>query len=62
MSGHRSAIEFPSARLSPRKLEIKKALMLGSGGLSIGHAGEFDYSGSQARGFEVVGVFQWGLF
>ena len=26
----------------------KKALILGSGGLSIGQAGEFDYSGSQA--------------
>ncbi|EFA81772.1 dihydroorotase [Heterostelium album PN500] len=27
---------------------IKKVLLLGSGGLSIGQAGEFDYSGSQA--------------
>lgn len=27
---------------------IKKVLMLGSGGLKIGQAGEFDYSGSQA--------------
>lgn len=26
----------------------KKILILGSGGLSIGQAGEFDYSGSQA--------------
>lgn len=25
----------------------KKVLILGSGGLSIGQAGEFDYSGSQ---------------
>ncbi|XP_041374457.1 carbamoyl-phosphate synthase [ammonia], mitochondrial-like [Gigantopelta aegis] len=32
----------------PRKLEIAKVLVLGSGGLSIGQAGEFDYSGSQA--------------
>lgn len=36
----------------PRKVidkpEIKKVLVLGSGGLSIGQAGEFDYSGSQA--------------
>lgn len=31
----------------------KKVLLLGSGGLSIGQAGEFDYSGSQVRaGFE----------
>ena len=28
--------------------KIKKVLLLGSGGLSIGQAGEFDYSGSQA--------------
>jgi aspartate carbamoyltransferase len=28
--------------------ELKKVLILGSGGLSIGQAGEFDYSGSQA--------------
>ena len=28
--------------------QVKKALVLGSGGLSIGQAGEFDYSGSQA--------------
>ncbi len=27
----------------------KKVLILGSGGLSIGQAGEFDYSGSQVR-------------
>ncbi len=28
--------------------KLKKVLLLGSGGLSIGQAGEFDYSGSQA--------------
>ena len=28
--------------------EIKKVLVLGSGALKIGEAGEFDYSGSQA--------------
>ncbi|PNF18282.1 hypothetical protein B7P43_G16319, partial [Cryptotermes secundus] len=33
----------PAQRLHPRKV-----LILGSGGLSIGQAGEFDYSGSQA--------------
>eukprot|EP01059_Diplonema_ambulator_P033978 TRINITY_DN739_c0_g1_i1.p1 TRINITY_DN739_c0_g1~~TRINITY_DN739_c0_g1_i1.p1 ORF type:complete len:1495 (+),score=594.14 TRINITY_DN739_c0_g1_i1:49-4533(+) len=31
-----------------RKPDVKKILLLGSGGLSIGQAGEFDYSGSQA--------------
>jgi carbamoyl-phosphate synthase / aspartate carbamoyltransferase len=34
-------------RLCPR-VDVKKVLVLGSGGLSIGQAGEFDYSGSQA--------------
>ncbi|QDS73225.1 hypothetical protein FKW77_003804 [Venturia effusa] len=36
-----------NVRLHPR-VHVKKALVLGSGGLSIGQAGEFDYSGSQA--------------
>ncbi|VEU24213.1 DEKNAAC105472 [Brettanomyces naardenensis] len=30
------------------RVNVKKVLLLGSGGLSIGQAGEFDYSGSQA--------------
>ncbi|KAL7270665.1 Carbamoyl-phosphate synthase [Rhizina undulata] len=30
------------------RVSVKKVLVLGSGGLSIGQAGEFDYSGSQA--------------
>ncbi|KAL3430274.1 Aspartate carbamoyltransferase [Aspergillus tetrazonus] len=34
-------------KASPR-VSVKKVLILGSGGLSIGQAGEFDYSGSQA--------------
>jgi carbamoyl-phosphate synthase/aspartate carbamoyltransferase len=34
-------------KASPR-VSVKKVLVLGSGGLSIGQAGEFDYSGSQA--------------
>ncbi|MDR0421486.1 MAG: carbamoyl-phosphate synthase (glutamine-hydrolyzing) large subunit, partial [Proteiniphilum sp.] len=36
----------PSAGESP--ITVKKALILGSGALKIGEAGEFDYSGSQA--------------
>lgn len=36
-----------NAALKP-KLHPKRVLVLGSGGLSIGQAGEFDYSGSQA--------------
>lgn len=31
-----------------KKEDVKKVLLIGSGGLSIGQAGEFDYSGSQA--------------
>jgi carbamoyl-phosphate synthase / aspartate carbamoyltransferase len=48
-----SPVHFPggdaveNARLNPR-VDVKKVLVLGSGGLSIGQAGEFDYSGSQA--------------
>ena len=30
------------------KIVIKKVIVLGSGALKIGQAGEFDYSGSQA--------------
>ncbi|PVU98490.1 hypothetical protein BB559_001537 [Furculomyces boomerangus] len=30
------------------KVDVKKVLIVGSGGLTIGQAGEFDYSGSQA--------------
>ncbi|EAS36872.1 carbamoyl-phosphate synthase arginine-specific large chain [Coccidioides immitis RS] len=32
----------------PDLVDVKKVLVIGSGGLSIGQAGEFDYSGSQA--------------
>ncbi|KAG5283428.1 hypothetical protein AALO_G00041970 [Alosa alosa] len=32
----------------PPRAKVSKVLVLGSGGLSIGQAGEFDYSGSQA--------------
>eukprot|EP00727_Mastigamoeba_balamuthi_P006360 m51a1_g2344 cad protein, putative (2177) ;mRNA; f:563303-570346 len=33
---------------APERKRVSKVLVLGSGGLSIGQAGEFDYSGSQA--------------
>lgn len=44
----------------PSPKQVNKVLVLGSGGLSIGQAGEFDYSGSQCikalkeEGIEVV--------
>lgn len=46
-------VEFPGGILQDNKaqhprINVKKVLLLGSGGLSIGQAGEFDYSGSQA--------------
>ena len=53
-------IIFPQRKPAPPKPDIKKVLMLGSGGTSIGQAGEFDYSGGQAikalkeEGCEVV--------
>ena len=31
---------------------IRKVLLIGSGGLSIGQAGEFDYSGSQVISYD----------
>lgn len=46
--------------LSSTQNPLKKVLILGSGGLSIGQAGEFDYSGTQAikalleEGLEVI--------
>ena len=52
-TGRRVPIAMPggsreeNARRTPRA-DVQKVLILGSGGLSIGQAGEFDYSGSQA--------------
>lgn len=49
----RQPVSFPGGtvqeneKLHPR-VSVNKVLVLGSGGLSIGQAGEFDYSGSQA--------------
>lgn len=40
------------------KVNVKKVLVLGSGGLSIGQAGEFDYSGSQAiKALQQEGIY-----
>ena len=41
----------------PSLIMPKKVLVLGSGGLSIGQAGEFDYSGSQAlKAYTAMGI------
>lgn len=41
-------ITFPVRAPPPPRPQPKKVLLLGSGGTSIGQAGEFDYSGGQA--------------
>jgi carbamoyl-phosphate synthase large subunit len=46
-SGLARALSARVLQSSPRP-DIRKVLLVGSGGLSIGQAGEFDYSGSQA--------------
>ncbi|KAL7461628.1 hypothetical protein ACHAXS_002047, partial [Conticribra weissflogii] len=56
----KAPIQFPVRKPAPPKPNVKKILLLGSGGTSIGQAGEFDYSGGQAikalkeEGMEVV--------
>ena len=39
---------FPTRKAAPPRPKVSKVLLLGSGGTSIGQAGEFDYSGAQA--------------
>lgn len=46
-TGHKGRIVSGPSAMSNRP-NVSKVLVLGSGGLSIGQAGEFDYSGSQA--------------
>ncbi|KAJ1915714.1 Carbamoyl-phosphate synthase [Tieghemiomyces parasiticus] len=49
--GETDRSDAPRRRLGAKDLRggsLRKVLILGSGGLSIGQAGEFDYSGSQA--------------
>jgi len=44
-----SKLYYAPSPASAVAVKSKKVLILGSGGLSIGQAGEFDYSGSQVR-------------
>lgn len=37
-------------------VDVKKVLVIGSGGLSIGQAGEFDYSGTQLHSIPIVAM------
>lgn len=53
LTGVPRAVRFPGGLAADNvaahpRVDVKKVLVLGSGGLSIGQAGEFDYSGSQA--------------
>lgn len=42
------------------KNNVKKVIVLGSGALKIGQAGEFDYSGSQAlKALREEGIVQY---
>jgi carbamoyl-phosphate synthase/aspartate carbamoyltransferase len=41
------SLPVTSSVCNPQRVNVNKVLILGSGGLSIGQAGEFDYSGSQ---------------
>lgn len=59
MRRHAAAQSAPSAEaylasgaIEPGKnlVDVKKVLVIGSGGLSIGQAGEFDYSGKPPIG------------
>ena len=47
-SKQKTRIQFPQRKPAPPRPKVKKVLLLGSGGTSIGQAGEFDYSGGQA--------------
>ena len=48
LGNHRDLNKAPSALQSSKLGGMKKVLLLGSGALKIGQAGEFDYSGAQA--------------
>ena len=48
-SVHNPRAYMESGVIKPRDhVDVKKVIVIGSGGLAIGQAGEFDYSGSQA--------------
>ncbi|CAK7223221.1 carbamoyl-phosphate synthase (glutamine-hydrolyzing) cpa2 [Sporothrix eucalyptigena] len=48
-SVHNETAYINSGVVKPREhVDVKKVLVIGSGGLAIGQAGEFDYSGGQA--------------
>jgi len=57
-TGHAGLTTMSPDSSSRDRACLKKVLLLGSGGLSIGQAGEFDYSGSQAiKALKEHGIF-----
>jgi carbamoyl-phosphate synthase/aspartate carbamoyltransferase len=50
----KASANLSSVAKSATCFKPKKVLLLGSGGLSIGQAGEFDYSGSQVIVFTII--------
>ena len=56
------AMQFPEAKLMPKRTDISSILIIGAGPIVIGQAAEFDYSGSQAvkalkaEGYRVIVV------
>ncbi len=48
IQSHDKSISTQQLSASAERIPVKKALILSSGALKIGEAGEFDYSGSQA--------------
>ena len=55
-TGYKSDIAKTATCFKP-----KKVLLLGSGGLSIGQAGEFDYSGSQVNHIPCLNFSQFQI-
>lgn len=50
-------LTYPGSTKHEEVFRPRKVLILGSGGLSIGQAGEFDYSGSQVcEDDKIIGV------
>jgi carbamoyl-phosphate synthase (ammonia) len=54
-------VVFPCRKPAPPRPLVKKVLLLGSGGTSIGQAGEFDYSGGQAIKVSIIVYFFHGI-
>lgn len=49
-----------SGVIKPKDIvDVKKVLVIGSGGLAIGQAGEFDYSGLSSHASERLCVYKW---